>query len=67
MLRGGHVDRALLPGLVGGAGVSGDGRALGGVKRVRLTQKNSSTHLAGYGRDGGFSVPAKGLEEIESC
>ena len=46
VLRGGHVDdRALLPDLVGGAGVSGGRRALGGDKRVRLHRKTPA-HLA---------------------
>ena len=58
--RGGQVQRARLPGLVGGARVSGSGRALGG----RLL-RNPPAHLAGYGTEGSFSVSSKGLEEIE--
>ena len=53
VLRGGHVDRALLTGLVGGAGVSCGRRALGGVERVQLHRKTPA-HLAGYGREGTF-------------
>ena len=45
--RGGQVQRARLPGLVGGARVSGSGRALGG----RLL-RNPPAHLAGYGTEG---------------
>ena len=40
------------------------GEFLGGVERVPLNRKTPA-HLAGYGRDGGFQVSAKGLEETE--
>ena len=62
VLRGGHVDRALLPGLVGGAGVSGGRRALGGVKRVRLHRKTPSTPCRVWG-----SIKATCVEKIASC
>ena len=47
----GEVSRAQLPGLVGGAGVLGGRRILGGVKRVRLHRKSQHTlqELAGMG------------------
>ena len=55
VLRDEQVDRALLPGLVGCSFVLCGRRILGGVKRVRLHRKTPA-HLAGYGRDGGFSL-----------
>ena len=63
MLRGGHVDRALLPGLVGGPGVSGGRRALGCVKRVRLHRKTPA-HLAGCGREGSFQSRPRVWERL---
>ena len=53
-----HVDRAQLPGLVGGSGVLYGGIILGGVNRGRQHRKTPA-HLAGYSRDRGFQSRPK--------